>query len=274
LKIENRKSGAAFDPWRGLGRFTAARIGLGRAGGSLPTRELLDFAMDHAEARDAVHAELDVGKLREAVEKLGVRCVELETRARDRLEYLQRPDLGRRLSEESAEKLRGMEIPAGNTLKRELQYTVGTPVPRFDVAIVLGDGLSAMAAEMQIPGVLGEWLPMLRAAGMSVGPVAIVRMARVAVEDEVGEILRAKAAVILLGERPGLGTADSLGAYLVFGPKVGRKDGERNCVSNIRAGGLGIKEAARTLDYLLREAVRRGLSGVGLKDERGGKLLG
>lgn len=240
----------AFDPWHSLRKFTSARIGLGRAGGSLPTRELLDFTMAHAEARDAVHSELDVPQLREELESLGVRCIELASKARNRFEYLQRPDLGRVLSDDSCTKL--------SALKHD----------DVDLAIIVADGLSATAAQLQTPPLLKIWLPMLRAASLRVGPVALVRQGRVAIEDEIGAALNAKAAVILIGERPGLGTPDSLGAYLVFDPRQGNKDNNRNCVSNIRPAGLPLEIAASTLEYLVTESLRRRLSGVDLKDER------
>ncbi len=241
---------AQYDPWHSLKKFTSARIGLGRAGGSLPTRELLDFSMAHAEARDAVHSELNVPLLREELADLNIGCIELCSKARTRYEYLQRPDFGRLLSDESREKLAGFKHDD------------------IDLVIVVADGLSATAAQTQTPELLKIWLPMLRSASLRIGPVVIVRQGRVAVEDEIGALLGAKAAVILIGERPGLGTPDSLGAYLVFNPQPGNKDNNRNCVSNIRPAGLPLKIAADTLEYLVTESLRRCLSGVDLKDER------
>ncbi|HEV8605351.1 MAG TPA: ethanolamine ammonia-lyase subunit EutC [Tepidisphaeraceae bacterium] len=240
------------DVWRSLRKYTPARIAIGRAGGSLPTGEVLDFAWAHAEARDAVKMELDVEKLAGAIEELGVKCHRLESAAGDRESYVRRPDLGRRLSDESRRVLEGLNPPTASC----------------DVAIIVADGLSAMAAQGQAVRVLEGLLPMLASSKIGVGPVCVVRNGRVAIEDEIGEMLGAKAAVILLGERPGLGTADSLGAYLVFGPKVGRTDAERNCVSNIREAGMRAEVAAETIGYLLGEALRRRISGVGLKDER------
>jgi ethanolamine ammonia-lyase small subunit len=239
-----------FDPWHSLRKFTSARIGLGRAGGSLPTRELLDFALAHAEARDAVHSELDVPQLREQLESLGVRCVDLASRARSRFDYLQRPDLGRLLSDESRARLAAIRPDD------------------VDLAIIAADGLSATATQSQTPPLLALWLPMLRAADIRVGPVALVRQGRVAIEDEIGAALNAKAAVILIGERPGLGAPVRLGAYLVFNRRQGNKDNNRNCVSNIRPAGLPLEIAASTLKYLVTESLRRRISGVDLKDER------
>jgi ethanolamine ammonia-lyase small subunit len=240
------------DVWRSLRKYTPARIAIGRAGGSLPTAEVLDFAWAHAEARDAVKMELDVEKLAAAIEGLGVKCLRLESAAGDRETYVRRPDLGRRLSDGSRRMLEGLNPPTA----------------AYDVAVIVADGLSAMAAQEQAVRVLEKLLPMLSASKFGVGPVCVVRNGRVAIEDEIGELLRAKAAVILLGERPGLGTADSLGAYLIFGPKVGKTDAERNCVSNIREAGMKADAAAEAIGYLLGEAVRRRMSGVGLKDER------
>ena len=256
------------DPWDRLRRHTPARIALGRAGGSLPTGEVLRFGMDHALARDAVWAELDVGQLRADVAKLpadvatggqftggpaaaDLPVVVVSTRAPDRATYLKRPDLGRRLDDAGAVALPAV-APAGGC----------------DVAVVVADGLSALAAQRQAPPVLAGLVPLLRDAGLSVGPLTIVRQARVAVQDPIGQALGARCAVILIGERPGLGTPDSLGAYLVFGPEPGNTDADRNCVSNIRPGGLPPAEAAKAIGYLVAQALARQFSGVRLKDDR------
>ncbi|HET6246516.1 MAG TPA: ethanolamine ammonia-lyase subunit EutC [Tepidisphaeraceae bacterium] len=238
------------DPWSGLRRHTPARIALGRAGGSLPTKAVLEFAVAHAAARDAVHAALDIDALAESLRELGLGAIQLSSRALDRATYLHRPDLGRRLDAPSLSQLR--QLPPGE----------------IDIVIIIGDGLSAPAPQQQALPLLRELIPLLQADGLRIGPICIVREARVAIEDEIGAELRARAAVILVGERPGLGSADSLGAYLVFDPKIGRTDAERNCVSNIRPGGLGVKAAAATLHYLIAESLRRRISGVALKDER------
>jgi ethanolamine ammonia-lyase small subunit len=244
------------DPWDGLRRHTAARIALGRAGGSLPTREVLAFAAAHAAARDAVHEALDWDRLAADVRALPCDVVRLESAAGDRATYLQRPDLGRKLSDASAQTL-----------------AASKRAPAPDLALVVSDGLSAPAAQRQVTPLLHQLLPMLRTSGITVSPAFLVRFGRVAIEDEIGAGISAKAAVILLGERPGLGSPDSLGAYLVFAPKPGRTDAERNCVSNIRPGGLSFPAAAATLHYLITEAIRRQISGVHLKDGRG-RLLG
>lgn len=244
---------AAPDPWSHLKRHTSARIALGRAGGSLPTREVLDFAMAHAAARDAVHAELDRARLVADLHALGLETVFLNSAASDRQTYLQRPDLGRRLNEESR-----------TVLPQRSASASSAP----DLALVISDGLSAPAAQVQAAPLLAELLPMLRDSRIAVSPACLVRHGRVAMQDEVGSALQAKAALILLGERPGLGTPDSLGAYFVFDPRPGRTDAERNCVSNIRPGGLGFRAAAGTLHYLIVESLRRRISGIALKDER------
>ena len=240
------------DPWEDLRALTGARIALGRAGGSLPTAELLGFAAAHAAARDAVWSALDADLLAAALAPAGLPVVHVGSRAPDRATYLQRPDLGRRLDAASEAALRAAR-PAGGC----------------DVALVVADGLSATAAQRHAPALVGALAPRLRARGLRLGPLAVARQARVALEDPAGEALDARAALILLGERPGLGAADSLGAYLVLDPRPGRTDAERNCVSGIREGGQPVAAAAALLEWLVAEALRRGLSGVALKDERG-----
>jgi len=238
------------DGWSALRRYTAARVALGRAGGSLPTDEVIRFAIAHAAARDAVHTPLDVESLQRDITHLQMPYLVLATMAADRATYLQQPDLGRTLDGDSRGAL------AARTEKGA------------DVVLIVADGLSAPAAQRQATPVLAGLVPALWRDGLRIAPLCIVRHARVAVEDEIGAALGAKAAVILLGERPGLGAADSLGAYLVFDPRPGRTDAQRNCVSNIRPGGLSAAEAADTLHYLISEALRRRLSGVMLKDDR------
>lgn len=241
------------DPWERLRGVTPARIALGRAGASLPTRRLLEFQLAHAMARDAVHQAFDAGALEREVGGLGLPIVRAASAAVDRAGYLLRPDLGRRLEEESRERLAGF---AGE----------------YDVSIVLSDGLSALAAQRQIPAVLAELVPRLTREGFVLAPLVVVPLARVAIQDEIGARLGARLSIILLGERPGLGSADSLGAYLVYQPRVGNTDAERNCVSNIRPEGLSPVAAADLLHYLVAQAIRRRLSGVNLKDERAPEL--
>ena len=240
------------DPWSPLRSHTAARIALGRAGGSLPTAELLDFRAAHASAVDAVYAPLDVAALQSDLVSLGQETLVLHSSAPDRATYLARPDLGRQLDEQSRGKL----------LERS------TELGRSDIALIIADGLSAKAAQRQAPPLLRVLMPRLQSKGLSIAPIVIVRHGRVAIQDEIGQILNAKMACILLGERPGLGTPDSLGAYLVHGPKSGNTNAQRNCVSNIRPEGLSFDAAADLLAYLITHALHLGISGIDLKDER------
>ena len=239
------------DPWRGLTRFTAARIGLGRAGGSIPTAPLLGFQLAHARARDAVHRDLDAAALERALRSRGWEVLRLRSAATDRQAFVQRPDLGRILSEESKALLEARTPPA----------------KPFDAAFAIADGLSALAVERHAAALLDQVVPELDRAGWRIAPVAIVEQGRVAVGDEIGALLPARLTAILIGERPGLSAADSLGVYLTWDPAPGRTNAERNCISNIRPEGLGYAAAAHKLRYLMSEARRRRLSGVALKDD-------
>ncbi len=239
----------APDPWQALRRHTAARIALGRAGASLPTAEWLRFALAHAQARDAVHAALDEAALAAQLAAHDFASVCVESAASDRATYLLRPDLGRRLSARSAALLPAL-AGAG-----------------CDLAVVVGDGLSASAAQTQALPLLLELRPGLAQQGLVTAPVVLARQARVALGDEVGALLGAHAVLVLIGERPGLSSPDSLGAYLTWAPQPGRSDAQRNCVSNIRPAGLSYAEAARKLAWLLGAARRLGATGVALKDE-------
>jgi ethanolamine ammonia-lyase small subunit len=243
-----------LDAWSHLRRHTTARIALGRSGGSLPTRETLGLAYAQALARDAVRAPFDPEALaaRLGGAEGGVRV--LESAARSRSEYLARPDLGRRLCASSEAALDGMARGAGP----------------WDVVVIVSDGLSALAAERQSPGVVAALLPRLRSLGFSIAPLMVVRLARVGIIDPIGQALRAQLALILLGERPGLGTPDSLGAYLGFAPGPCRTDADRNCVSNIHPRGLDPAAAAGRIAGLLDGARRLRLSGPRLKE--GGAL--
>ncbi|TPE50239.1 ethanolamine ammonia-lyase subunit EutC [Amaricoccus solimangrovi] len=239
------------DPWAALGALTPARIALGRAGASLPTRPRLDFQLAHARARTAVHASLDLAGLAARLEPLGLETLTLASAAESRAEYLQRPDRGRRLDDASRAILAGRERPA--------------EAP--EVVFVIGDGLSALAITANAAPFLEVMVPALRAAGWRIGPLAIVTQARVAIGDEIGAALGASMVVVLIGERPGLSSPDSLGLYLTAHPRPGLTDEARNCVSNVRAEGLSHAAAAHKLLYLMTEARRRGLSGVALKEE-------
>ena len=249
------------DAWQRLRQLTPARIALG-ARASLPTAALLDFQLAHARARDAVHAPFDAALALE-IEQLGVKTICLSSAAGDRETFLKQPDLGRRLDEDSLRLL--CEI-AGIRSSGAGESAIDAAKP-VDLAIVVSDGLSALAVHRHVAPLLTAWLPLLRAEGRSLAPAVLVERGRVAIEDEIGELLAARVAVVLIGERPGLGSPDSLGAYLVYNPRPGRTDAERNCVSNIRPQGLAPEAAALKLDYLVREALARRLSGVALKDE-------
>ena len=244
---------ATPDPWIGLRRHTAARIALGRAGPSVPTAELLKFSYDHAQARDAVHSQLDIDALAAQLANLNLPIVRLASRVTDRFTYLQRPDLGCQLDE------RG---------RSELETISSTNGSGYDIALIIGDGLSALAAQNHAASLARPLVELLRRDGFTLGPLALARFARVGLQDEIGHLLRARASLIILGERPGLGSADSLGAYLVFNPKPGNTNADRNCVSNIRPEGLPPAAAAETLHYLIKESLRRRISGVTLKDDR------
>jgi len=245
------------NPWQRLRRFTAARIALGRAGVSQPTASQLDFQLAHAQARDAVHQALDVANLRRGLAELQLTDIALHSAAGSRQVYLQRPDLGRRLD------------PAA---RAALQAQYGG-VSGCDLAIVVADGLSALAIERNALPFLRALLPRVQQEGWTLGPIVIVEQGRVAVGDEAGEVLGARAVLVLIGERPGLSSPDSMGLYLTWAPRVGLTDERRNCISNVRAAGLGHEAAAAKLHYLLAQACRRGLTGVALKDESADEAL-
>ena len=237
---------APGDLWARLRRTTPARIGLGRVGHAPPLGEVLKFQLAHARARDAVHAALDAQAVAAALAPMPV--LQVESAAPDRATYLRRPDFGRRLSERSASLL----AEEGG---------------RCDVVFVIGDGLSATGVQSGAARLLKACAEAL--GDLAIGPVVIARQARVALADPIGEALGARVSVMIIGERPGLTVPDSLGIYLTFAPRTGRSDAERNCISNIHgAGGLSPTEAATTLGWLLREALRRQLSGVDLKDDQ------
>jgi ethanolamine ammonia-lyase small subunit len=229
------------DPWTSLRELTDARIALGRAGHSLPTRELLAFQLAHAKARDAVHRRLDVGCF------ASLQPLLLKSLAPDRNTYLRRPDLGRRLSPESAALID--------------QQDRG----QWDIALIIADGLSAAAVERHALPFLNHLLPQL--AGWRIGRLCVVEQGRVAIGDEIGERAGAALVAVLIGERPGLSAPDSMGVYLTWNPRIGRTDAERNCVSNIRREGLQPELAAQRTAWLLRAARDRQISGIGLSSE-------
>lgn len=240
------------NPLLELRRLTPARIALGRTGTSMPTSAQLDFQYAHAQARDAVHLPFDHAGLSKQLAEIGRASVLLHSAAADRNSYLQRPDLGRKLSDPSAQTLRN--------------YAAANP-GGVDLVIVVADGLSALAVHRHTLPFLKRLEEQVLAEGWSVSPVMLVEQGRVAVADEIGELMGAKMTVILIGERPGLSSPDSLGLYFTYNPKVGLTDAFRNCISNVRLEGLSYGMAAHRLVYLMREACRRQLSGVNLKDE-------
>ena len=234
--------------WAALRQYTPARIALGRVGSSLPTAEVLDFSMAHARARDAVHLPMQTGVLAASFEEAGFTTLCVRSEAGNRAEYLKRPDRGRRLHPESLGTLGRKATPASHQL-----------------TIIVADGLSALASTRHA-------LPLLLAlrdqlTDWSFDSVIIATMARVALSDQIGELRSAEAAIILLGERPGLSSPDSLGAYLTYQPRLGRTDAERNCISNVRIDGMSYAEAAYRLHHLLRKARLAGRSGVSIKDD-------
>ncbi len=244
------------DAWVALRRFTQARIALGRVGHAVPTSELLDFQLAHAEARDAVHFPWDIDAFAEQVRSLGEETLILDTPVSSRDEYLRRPDFGRVLTEESRTRLKNAN--AGGA----------------DVALIVTNGLSSTAVERHGIPLLCAILNGYRARQIRIAPVSLIANGRVALSDDIGGAVVARVAVIIVGERPGLSAADSLGIYLTFAPQPGKSDAERNCISNIRSpDGMSYEDAAAKLLYLTGEAMRRGISGVALKDEMAGSKL-
>lgn len=237
------------DPWHGLRKFTNARIALGRTGVSIPTKENLQFKIAHAFARDAVFAVMDVGALQDGLEELHP-FMSLHSQAADRHQYVQRPDLGRKLNEAS------------------IDY-VSSFAGTYDVCINVADGLSATAINHHALPLLSILIPKLKDAVYRLSPVCLIEQGRVAISDETGMSIGARVSLILIGERPGLSSPDSMGAYLTYEPAIGNTDEKRNCISNIGPGGLHYEAAADKLLYLISESLRLQLSGVQLKDNSG-----
>ncbi|MBB3962747.1 ethanolamine ammonia-lyase subunit EutC [Rhizobium metallidurans] len=233
-----------------LTEMTDARVALGRFGSGAPTKAQLSFLLDHARAREAVWSTIDEDRLKSDLEALGLDVVSVESMAEDRGSYLRRPDLGRKLSRASVERLAALPSEAKGC----------------DVVITIADGLSSSAVDINAVALVRELSRLLTGAGLSIGPVAVARQARVALADEVGEILGARMTMALIGERPGLSAADSLGAYITYEPSVGTPDSRRNCVSNMREGGLSMEQAAKTIAGLIADMTKTGVSGVGLKE--------
>ena len=237
------------DPWQQLKAFTNARIAIGRVGSSLPTKEILDFGLSHAMARYAVHLALDVAALESELQLLGLNTIQVHSQAPDRATYLLRPDWGRRLDEPSLTLLQNAKTHA--------------PI---DLLIVVGDGLSSLAVSRHVIPLLAECQKILPTKWFA-NQVIIASQARVAIGDEIGQALNARMVVMLIGERPGLSSPDSLGIYITYNPKLGLSDAARNCISNVRPEGLQYAAAAKKLVWLAKEAMRLQLTGVNLKDE-------
>ena len=250
----------AEDPWSNLKRFTDARIGLGRSGSAMPTREVLGFALAHAMARDAVLTPLDWDAIEASAARLGLETKRVASAVSDRSAYLRRPDLGRQLS----------------TVSRQLlsEHAGQSPSKRPDLVIIAADGLSSKAVAANFEPMLAALLPFVRQKSWALGPIVLAHQARVALGDDAGEMMGARAVLMLIGERPGLSSPDSLGAYLTYQPRVGLTDADRNCVSNIRVRGLSYQDAAFKLTWLLDQAFKRQMTGVALKDKSNAQIEG
>jgi ethanolamine ammonia-lyase small subunit len=250
LPSDLTKKGASA-PLERLRELTPARVALGRAGASLPTKALLEFTLDHARARDAVHAAFNAEGLLQGLATLGLEAERVSSLAPGRKDYLARPDLGRKLDADSKARLAG---------RHDVARTI---------AIIVGDGLSPTAVNAHALELLRKLLPLLAEDSIDIGLAVVAAGARVALGDEIGGVLGARMTVMLIGERPGLSAADSLGVYLTFAPAVGTTDEKRNCVSNIHGAGLSYDEAAAKIAWLIREGLAREATGVTLKDESG-----
>jgi ethanolamine ammonia-lyase small subunit len=255
-EISTKGEHTVDNSWHVLRQYTAARIGLGRAGISVPTKHLLDFQLAHAQAQDAVHLPLDTQQL---ITDIEAHSIVVHSQVNDRSHYLQRPDLGRRLSTDSAKLLKQSTAPSDDP---------------YDLAIVIVDGLSSFAIQKNAAPLLQILTQRLAQQTLSkeggdicrLAPIVIVQQGRVAIGDEVGELLNAKSVLVFIGERPGLSSPDSLGLYLTWAPKVGLTDESRNCISNVRPQGLVYQEAVNKVFYLLSEAHQRKLTGINLKE--------
>jgi len=252
------------DPWAALRRFTAARVGLGRSGVSMPTAQVLAFELAHARARDAVLTPLDTDALRlqltASSKAWGLDCISVASRAATRSAYLANPGLGRRLHDDSRSLLLAQRIR-----RTRLLNLAEPPEHVWDLAFVISDGLSSTAVASHATPVLCSVMPLLSGLGLSIAPLVIASQARVALGDDVGEILGARMSISLIGERPGLSSPDSLGIYMTYAPRVGRSDAERNCISNVRPEGLAYTLAAEQIIAWLEAATRQRESGVRLR---------
>ncbi len=241
----------AADQWKSLRSFTDARIALGRTGNSVPLKESLNFKLTHAHARDAVYSSLSLAELTRSLTKFNLPVTQLQSQVTSRQEYLQRPDLGKRLNKNAVDQLTALSLPVS------------------DVAIIIADGLSARAIHDHVFNLLDVLIPQLQNSNLQLAPLSIVEQGRVAIGDEIGFLLRAKLSLILIGERPGLSSPNSLGAYITYNPAIGLTDESRNCVSNIRPEGLSYSLATQKIFYLITESIGRKITGVHLKDQSG-----
>lgn len=239
------------DAWHKLQNFTQARIGLGRSGGSLPTSAQLKFNQDHAKARDAVHAPIDFDAIKTTLKQQNLSSIHLHSKAKDRAEFLQRPDFGRRLN---------------NNSKEALLHPASSHKKGVDVAIALVDGLSSVAIQKYGCELVQQLTFELKKLAYTSSSIMLVEQGRVAIGDEIGEIINAKSMVLIIGERPGLSAHDSLGIYYTYKPKLGLNDASRNCISNIRPQGMSIKDATEKIIWLVNQSFNKKLSGVKLKD--------
>jgi ethanolamine ammonia-lyase small subunit len=236
-----------FDNWHFLKKYTNARIALGRAGNAVPTNNVLEFRMAHALAKDAINTALDWVNIIEETKKLGLDSLYLQSQITDNSDYLRNPNKGRLLDEISIKKLEDY------------------PKKKADLCIIIADGLSAEAVNMHALKLIEQLIPKLKTK--KIAPISIVKYGRVAISDAIGEILDSTIALILIGERPGLSSPTSMGAYITYSPQKGNTDEKRNCVSNIQSEGLSYEFAAQKLAYLIDQMQNRKLSGVNLKDD-------
>lgn len=247
-----------LDQWEKLKQLTDARIAIGRAGCSIPTQAMLEFQLAHAQARDAVYQELDTDALQDRLKSLGLASLVVQSKACDKQEYLKRPDYGRLLNQSSHQTLTDCKDSNSKS---------------YDVCIVIGDGLSALAIEENAVALIESLLSDIQAEDWSLAPIVIATGSRVALGDEVAEILNAKMLVMLIGERPGLSSPDSMGIYYTWNAQSGYLDSKRNCISNVRPAGLSIPIATQRLMNLMRQSKKLGYSGVNLKDEHQVEML-
>ena len=249
LEKSSKQNSFIPDSWGSLKAFTKARIALGRTGVATPLKEVLDFKMCHAHARDAIYSVLKLTELEESLRQFQSPAIIVASRAGDRSVYLQRPDYGRKLDKSSV-----------NNLKNESGYSV-------DVSITIADGLAATAINKHAVPVLKKLIPLLKQSVLTIAPIVIAQQARVAIADEIGSLLNAKLSLILIGERPGLSSPDSMGAYITYNPSPGTTDESRNCISNIRPEGLSYQLAAEKITTLVNASLQLKLSGILLKDD-------